>query len=276
MFKTGDFSNIAQVSARLLRYYDDIGLFSPAYIDPETGYRYYTVEQLPRLNQILALRDLGLSLEQIHKMLDETITTEEIRGMLRLQKAQIEESISEQSIRLRQVETRLDYLDKHQSLPRHEVIIKPVPAQYIISLREVTPRRNAGKIFYDLFAAVPLQQYKQRGACMAIFYDNEFDSEQLDWEVGFVMHSDTVEQIALADGRWLHLREVPGLDSAASTVFNGRWIGLHQGYSLMGEWIAGHGYRIQNAGREVFHKLFPPDRSEQNVTEIIFPIEKIG
>src|SRR5690349_12920368 len=116
MFKTGDFSKIAQVSARLLRYYDDIGLFSPAYTDPATGYRYYTIEQLPRLNQILALRDLGLSLEQIHTLLDESITTEEIRGMLRLQKAQLQQSIHEQTIRLHQVETRLDYLDKHHSL----------------------------------------------------------------------------------------------------------------------------------------------------------------
>ncbi|MBC7811584.1 MAG: MerR family DNA-binding transcriptional regulator, partial [Burkholderiales bacterium] len=61
MFKIGDFSKISQVSARMLRHYDDIDLFKPAHIDPFTGYRYYTVDQLPRLNRLLALKDLGLS-----------------------------------------------------------------------------------------------------------------------------------------------------------------------------------------------------------------------
>jgi DNA-binding transcriptional MerR regulator len=58
MFRTGEFSNIARVSKRLLQYYDEIGLFKPARIDPQTGYRYYSAKQLPRLNRILALKDL--------------------------------------------------------------------------------------------------------------------------------------------------------------------------------------------------------------------------
>lgn len=64
MFRIGEFSKIAQVSGRLLRYYDKIDLLSPEHTDPQTGYRYYSAKQLPRLNQILALKDLGLSLEQ--------------------------------------------------------------------------------------------------------------------------------------------------------------------------------------------------------------------
>jgi DNA-binding transcriptional MerR regulator len=56
MFRIGEFSHIAQVSGRLLRYYEEIGLLSPAYSDPQTGYRYYSAEQLPRLNRILVLK----------------------------------------------------------------------------------------------------------------------------------------------------------------------------------------------------------------------------
>jgi DNA-binding transcriptional MerR regulator len=62
MFKIGDFSKIARVSTRLLRYYDSIGLLSPGRTDPTTGYRYYMADQLARLNRILALKELGLSL----------------------------------------------------------------------------------------------------------------------------------------------------------------------------------------------------------------------
>ena len=71
MFRIGEFSQIARVSGRLLRYYDEIGLLSPQSIDPETGYRYYSARQLPRLNRILVLKELGLSLEHIARLLDQ-------------------------------------------------------------------------------------------------------------------------------------------------------------------------------------------------------------
>ena len=69
MIKIGDFSKISQVTVKTLRYYDEIGLLKPAQIDHYTGYRYYSFDQLPRLNRILALKDLGLSLEQIAQVL---------------------------------------------------------------------------------------------------------------------------------------------------------------------------------------------------------------
>ena len=62
MFRIGEFAQIAQVSGRQLRFYDQLGLLPPAHIDPQTGYRYYSIRQLPRLNSILALKELGLSL----------------------------------------------------------------------------------------------------------------------------------------------------------------------------------------------------------------------
>ena len=49
MFKIGDFSNLTRVPVRTLHYYDEIGLFKPQQVDPFTGYRYYSFEQLPRL-----------------------------------------------------------------------------------------------------------------------------------------------------------------------------------------------------------------------------------
>ena len=69
MFKIGDFSRLAQVSVRMLRHYDKLGLLEPSYTDRFTGYRYYTIDQLPRLNRIVALNDLGLTLAQISDLL---------------------------------------------------------------------------------------------------------------------------------------------------------------------------------------------------------------
>ena len=57
MFKIGDFSKLGQVSVRMLRHYDQLGLLKPGQIDKFTGYRYYAVEQLVRLNRILFFKD---------------------------------------------------------------------------------------------------------------------------------------------------------------------------------------------------------------------------
>ena len=133
MFKIGEFSKIAQVSGRLLRYYDDIGLFKPQHIDTWTGYRYYTADQLPRLNRILALKELGLSLDQIQQLLDQDIGTDEIRKLYLERKAQLEQSLRDALVRLQQVQLRLKQLDRHDVDWMPDVVIKRVPAQPMLA-----------------------------------------------------------------------------------------------------------------------------------------------
>ena len=96
MLKIGDFSKVGRVSVKTLRYYDDLGLLRPVQIDPYTGYRYYSLEQLPRLYRILAYKDLGFSLEQIGQLLDENLPAIQIRGMLRLKQAEILDRLEEE------------------------------------------------------------------------------------------------------------------------------------------------------------------------------------
>jgi len=91
MLKIGEFSRLAQVSVKTLRYYDQRGLLRPAWIDRFTGYRYYQVGQLARLHRILALRDLELSLDQIGHLLGKDLPVGELRGMLRLREAELAE-----------------------------------------------------------------------------------------------------------------------------------------------------------------------------------------
>ena len=87
MFRIGDFSRIARVSARLLRFYDEIGLLAPATADAQTGYRYYSVTQLERLNRITVLKDLGFSLEQIGDILQRNLGANELRAMLEVRRS---------------------------------------------------------------------------------------------------------------------------------------------------------------------------------------------
>lgn len=136
MFRIGEFSKIAQVPGSLLRYYDQIGLLKPAHIDQWTGYRYYSAKQLPRLHRILALKELGFALDQIAHLLDAEVSAAEIRGMLTLRKAQIEQTVNEEKARLRHLEARLQQIDAPYK-STFDIVLKNVPAQSYLSIREV-------------------------------------------------------------------------------------------------------------------------------------------
>ena len=88
MLNIGELARLGQVSTRMLRHYDEIDLLRPARVDSANGYRVYSVHQLGRLHRIVALRDLGFGLDQIRDVLSEDIPTEQLRGMLRLRRAQ--------------------------------------------------------------------------------------------------------------------------------------------------------------------------------------------
>ncbi|MEZ4516615.1 MAG: helix-turn-helix domain-containing protein [Chloroflexota bacterium] len=116
MFKIGDFSRLAQVSTRMLRHYDQIGLLKPSHTDKWTGYRYYTIDQLPRLHRIIALKELGFSLEQVATLLqDEDLSTGEMRGMLRLRQSELQHEIAAGQQRLIDIEARLHQIEQEDS-----------------------------------------------------------------------------------------------------------------------------------------------------------------
>ena len=139
MFRIGDFSRIARVSARLLRFYDEIGLFTPAHADPQTGYRYYTVTQLAQLNRILVLKDLGFNLDQVRDILSSNVGTAELRNMLLLRRNDVELTLAAESHRLRQIETRIAQLESDGALSAEDVVVRAEPARRILSLRRTVP-----------------------------------------------------------------------------------------------------------------------------------------
>jgi DNA-binding transcriptional MerR regulator len=94
MLSIGDFARLGHVSPRMLRHYDELGLLRPSRVDPATGYRSYRVAQLARLHRLLALRDLGLSLDQIRDVLDDEPPLDQLRGMLRMRRTQIEQGLA--------------------------------------------------------------------------------------------------------------------------------------------------------------------------------------
>ncbi|GAA1133764.1 MerR family transcriptional regulator [Kribbella jejuensis] len=132
MFAIGEFARHGRVSIRMLRHYDAIGLLRPAHVDPATGYRSYTAAQLADLNRIVALKDLGFSLDQVATMIAGDPSPAELRTMLTLRRAQLETAVAESNARLAQVEARLRGLEAE--IPAADIIVKELPAVRLVGL----------------------------------------------------------------------------------------------------------------------------------------------
>jgi predicted transcriptional regulator YdeE len=107
MLKIGDFARIASVSVKTLRFYASEGLLVPVMVNRYNGYRYYTEEQLDTLNRILALKEMGVSLEQVRDLLSDSLTPSELRGLLRVKRLELQERVNAEQERLNRVEDRL-------------------------------------------------------------------------------------------------------------------------------------------------------------------------
>jgi DNA-binding transcriptional MerR regulator len=134
MFTIGDFARHGRVSVRMLRHYDASGLLRPAWVEPAGGYRFYEAGQLARLNRIIALKDLGFTLDQVHAMLDEQVSTEQLRGMLRLRQAELRSQIAADTSRLAQVEARLRIIEMEGAMPTDDIQVKRIPAVRVAEL----------------------------------------------------------------------------------------------------------------------------------------------
>lgn len=276
MFRIGEFSRIARVSGRLLRYYDSIGLLSPRRIDPATGYRYYAADQLTRLNRILALKDLGLSLEQVAGMVDDKISTDEIRGMLMLRKAQLERSLSEEAARLRHIESRLQQIDEEGALSDYDVVVKSAATQPYLAVRRTFPKMDdAIAMLRDVARAVTARIPDGVRDAMVVVAYSDFEEENLDLEIGFALTRQTSKSVALPDRSEMTMTELPGVDSLATVVRRGPNYQSHLAFGALGLWMEANGYAIAGPSREVFLELpFQRPEQEDAVVEIQFPVTK--
>jgi DNA-binding transcriptional MerR regulator len=277
MFRIGEFSKIAQVSGRLLRYYDELGLLQPVRIDPETGYRYYSAQQLPQLNRILALKELGLTLDQIARLLAGNVSTDEIRGMLMMKKAQIEQTVREELMRFRYIESRIEQIDRDGELRGDDVILKSVPAQQFIGLEEVSTtlvacRATAWEMNRLLTARAGT---KDIGNFVVVMHSELWDMENLNVEIGFLFNGNRAMQLTMPSGEVAGIRELPAVEMMASTMRIGQSELGHSSYAALGYWAEANGYRFVGSPREVFLQI-ERGREDEAVAEIQIPVEKLS
>ena len=279
MIKIGEFSKLVQVPVATLRYYDQVGLLKPVEIDQWSGYRYYSVVQLPRLHRILALKGLGFTLEQISVVLDEGLTPEQIRGMLRLRHAQLSQHLAEVQNQLLDVEVRLDQIEREDQLPRYDVMLKHVQPTLVASVRAILPAHSdSGSLFGEVYDAIgphvaaALGPHPgQGGQTMVLWYDTEFKDREVDGAAAFILRCPVPEQ-----GR-MRVHELPAA-TVAATVHHGSYATIGQAHEAILTWIEANGYRIAGPDREVYLYNVTPIRLDDPsyITELQYPVEKAG
>lgn len=274
MFTVGEFSRLARVSKRLLRYYDEIGLLKPVHTDKFTGYRYYSAEQMPRLNRILALKDLGLSLDQIRRLLSDEISTDEMQGMLLMKKAELEQQIQEEIQRIQNIEARLQFLHSAETNGPFDVVIKQIPAQPVLSVRTILESLEDGVgIFRQIMTALP--ERSGGGLFFAILHSDGIDEGNLDVEIGRTIPARTHAPILLDGGLQLRFHELPAVDTMATFVVKGPTANLLVGYSVIGTWAETNGYRLTGVPREVALQLPQTADWSDAIAEIQYPVEPV-
>ena len=264
MFRIGEFSHIGRVSARLLRYYDKLGLLAPGFVDEQTGYRYYTAEQLPRLNRILALKEMGMRLDEIESLIDAEVPADQLRGMLTMKATDLAREIENQEMRMRLIESRIEQID---STDEHvDLLTKHVDVQPFLSVAtrfDLAPDAIAFAREMIEVAAPLADDLLVLGA-----WHGEFSDEELDIEVGFV-GSGITDELKIDDQRTLTPNRLPAVD-VVSTVRIGNPDLAHGVYAAVGRWIKTNDAKIAGPVRELIMQW--PAPGIEPVVEVQFPI----
>jgi DNA-binding transcriptional MerR regulator len=275
MFTVGEFSRLARISKRLLRYYDEIGLLKPVHTDKFTGYRYYSAEQIPRLNRILALKDLGLSLEQIQRLLSDRISTDEMQGMLLLKKAEIEQQVQEEIQRVWNIEARLEFLRSAETEGPFDVVIKQIPAHPVLGVRTVLPSlEEIAGLWGPIMSALP--QKLGEGLFFGIMHSDGIEEDNVDVEIGRTITAKSHAPVPIREGLQLRFHELPAVDTMATFAVQGPFANLLIAYSVMGTWAEANGFRFAGLPREVALQLSQRADASDAIMEIQYPVEPIS
>jgi effector-binding domain-containing protein len=267
----------------MLRHYDQLGLLKPAQTHSFTNYRYYSADQLPRLNRILALRDLGFSLEQIAGMLDEELSSEQMLGMFKLKRAEIEQQMRDDRLKLSRLEARIRQLNRREEAGMYDVILRSVGAELAASRREVAEDDERITAMFNELETYVARFEKARAdkPPFSIYYDAEYRETEIDTEVAVPL------SFAIPGTEIIQVREMPAIPNAACVAHSGSYATLYQAYNALLNWIEANGYRMLGPIREVYlsygadalgfdlPSTHLANDSSEYVTELQLAVEKI-
>ena len=274
MFSIGEFARLGAVSVRALRHYDETGLLPPAEVDPVTGYRSYSGQQLRQLNRIVALKDLGLTLGQIRQLLG-GITVDELRGMLLLRQAQLEHEVRQQRHYLLGVEARLRHIAQEDDMPADDIVVKQVPPLAVVviadtapgwGVQNIVPAVNRARVKFDQLGISALVKV----ACLFMLFYEETDGHEITVNVALPVAEQSAELPAPA-----RYRVLPAIEAAAA-VRSGLAASIYPMiYQDLADWVEARGYQPQGPGRDIWiHEVDDIAEADQQIFEAQLPFAR--
>ncbi len=271
MLTISEFARLGRVSPRMLRYYDENGLLAPARVDPGTGYRFYDVAQLGRLHRLVALLELGFKLEQIRPVLEEKLAAGELRGMLRMRRAQIEQNVSDERARLRRIEAHLLALEREQRMDTRDFIVKQSEPVRLAEATASAPGygpENIAPVFQPLFRQVwaYLRQAGVTPGMNIARYSDPAEDGTVTLHVGFAIGDQKV-----AETDQVRVVELPATPVAAF-VHHGTMEDIAPAFEALMLWTIDSGHASSAPSRELYHH-WDEDNPAGHVTELQLPLD---
>jgi DNA-binding transcriptional MerR regulator len=267
MFRIGDFSSLCQVSIKALRFYDEVGLLKPTFVDGVTGYRYYSANLLPRLKHILVFKELGFSLDEIALLLRQDLNPDQVREALRNKRNDLSRRIAKEQARLTQVESWLTQIEREGCVPQYEITIRQVGPQWVVSRRErLSSYDEASGLFHEL--SRHLKRHNVNGRHAARWHVCAAQGEGIDCEAIVLLSRPVPESRRVA------VYELPaGIN--ACVIHEGSDETISEAYVAAQSWIKSNGYRIDGPPCELYWQGGVGQSDASGVTEIRYPVLKM-
>lgn len=268
MFRIGEFSRLTQVSVRMLRYYDEVGLLTPARVDQWTAHRLYSAEQIPRLNKILYLRDSGLKTAEIALAL--TMDEQALLAQLDKKRTEIETAIRAEQEKLQKIELAKKEMQGGKGELRYHISVKPIPAYPVLSLRRVVPTYySEGELWQALSAFAAGQKAEISGNTFSIYHDTAFRETDVDIEL-----CAPVKKMGEARPPFCFRITQPVPHMACMMVY-GDFSNIRGAYLAFAEWLQENSeYKMANPMRQIVHRgSWNEDDPNNYLIELQIPLE---
>jgi Predicted transcriptional regulators len=270
MFKIGEFSKLTQVSIRMLRYYDENGLLIPAKVNPINGYRMYTGEQIATLKRILFLREIGLNVSEIRRMLEDW-SEDGLRQELMNQELECQKNILKEQEKLVRIKTALLDMNKDNLNLNMNITLKTLPSYSVLSYRKTVPDYFAeGDLWKELTKYIGDKQLPISQACesFTIYHDNEYKENAIDMELCIIIDFNMEEDDEIS------YRITESVEHAACFMIYGPYENISAAYQEFAYWMEQHPeYEMLGESRQICHKGVWNENNPQNyVTELQIPI----
>jgi len=266
MFSIGEFSKMAKISVKTLRYYDEVGLLVPVKVDDFTNYRYYDTNQLVTLQKIIAFKQAGLSIGDILAILNGGDT------LVLLKKTKTE--LAARSKSLKEDIARLDLLIKNKGEidMNYQATIKEIPEYTVYYKRGVIKDYSELGEFIlgageECGTANPEMKCAKPDYCYVSYLDPEYTDKNISIEFAQAVEKTGTETDTIKF-------KVVKPTKAVSIYHKGSYDNLREAYAFVFKWMEENGLEKSEPEREVYiDGVWNKDNEADYLTEIQIPVE---